>query len=76
MTTLIKANLKISNGQMNIDKYRVSAHKILLNIKSEQNLIYYVRQQKAVKMKRTDFLFRHVELPRFLYLTLQYQIKS
>ena len=74
MTTFVKANVKKSNGQMNIDN-RVSAHKILLNIKSEQKFDL-LRQQKTAKMKHTDFLFRHVELPRFLYLTLQYQIKS
>ena len=38
MTTFLKAKLKKSDGQMNIAKYRVVAHKILLNIISEQKL--------------------------------------
>ena len=37
MTTFIKAKLKKSDGQMNIDKYRVAAHSTLQNIISKQN---------------------------------------
>ncbi len=38
MKTFIKAMLKKSDGQMNIDKYRVSAYRILQNIISDQNI--------------------------------------
>ncbi len=37
MTTIIKAKLKKSDGQTNIDKDRVAAHKRLQNIIAEQN---------------------------------------
>ena len=37
MTTFIKAKHKESDGQTNIDKYKVVAHKILKNIISKQN---------------------------------------
>ncbi len=37
MTTFIKAKLKKSDGQKNIDKYRLAALEILQNIISEQN---------------------------------------
>ena len=37
MKTLIKAKLKKSDGQINIDKYRVSEYRIIQNIISEQN---------------------------------------
>ncbi len=49
MTAFIKAMLKKSGGQLNIDKYRVSSHKILQNIKSEQNLMNYVMKQLKTK---------------------------
>ncbi len=37
MTTFTKVNLKKTDEQTNIDKYRVATHRILQNIISEQN---------------------------------------
>ena len=40
MTTFMKAKLKKSDRQTNIEKYRVAVHKILQNIISEQKSEY------------------------------------
>ena len=36
MITFLKVKLKNSDGQTNIDKYKVAAHKLLQNILSKQ----------------------------------------
>ena len=50
-----KAKLKQSDGQTNIEKYRVAAHKMLQNIIAKQ-ICYLLRHQKAEKQ---DILYEN-----------------
>ncbi len=49
MITSIIAKLKQSYGQINIDKYRVAAYKILQSTISEQNVMHYVVKKHEQK---------------------------
>ncbi len=50
MTAFLKAKLKESNGQTNIDKHIVAAYKILQNVVSEQK-INSLRHQKELSYR-------------------------
>ena len=70
MTTFMKAKLGKSDGQTNMVKYIVAAHKLLQNLISSKNLIYYVfikLRNRIIDMDTLTFLDLIIEMLCFLY---------